>query len=755
MQAEAPEAVDLAKETEATKELYGLDEKETAEFGRMCLLSRRLVERGVRFVQLYSGAGSKWDSHAKIEKNHRKLCRSMDKPVAGLLQDLKARGLARRTLVVWGGEFGRTPMSEKGDGRDHNPTGFTMWMAGGGVKGGQTIGATDELGLHAVEDRLHVHDLHATILWLLGLDNMGLDLQVQGPPRAPHAQRRRGVQENRRRLNTTLSSLRIRNLALVEELGWQLRPGFTVVTGETGSGKSIIVGALKLILGERADKALLRTGAESCTVEAVFDVRAPGELNARLEEQGVEPCEDGQLLVKRVFTAAGANRQFINGSPATLSILKELGEALVDLHGPHDHQSLLSSEKQLALLDSYAGAEALRTACAEHFRRHSHLISEHRALASNEAALERELDLLRHQVREIEAAQLREGEEEELLARYAAASNGRRLLELSTQALARLAEADDAILHRLTEIGRLLRDLERIDSRAGEVAEGHARGVAELEEVAAALQRYADQLDLDPARLTELEDRVSLFETLKRKYGGSMNEVIAFGAQAAERLRKIESRGDELARLEKEIKSAEGALREAAGKLTRARRIAAPKLASSVTAHLRDLGFKKSEFAIELKAHDEPSAHGGEAAEFLFAPNPGEPLKALKAIASSGEISRVMLAIKSTLAAQDTVSLLVFDEIDANVGGEIAHAVGAKMQSLGHGHQVLCISHLPQVAARADAQFVVTKEYANERTVSQLHKVEGKARVEEIARMLGGKGASALAHARVLLEEGG
>ena len=185
MQAEAPEAVDLSKESSATKNLYGFDQKETAEFGRMCLLSRRLVERGVRFVQLYSGAGSKWDSHAKIEENHGKLCRSIDQPIAALLKDLKSRGLLDSTLVVWGGEFGRTPMSEKGDGRDHNPTGFTMWMAGGGVRGGQVIGATDEVGLHAVEDRLHVHDLHATILWLMGLDNMGLVYKYKGRPERP------------------------------------------------------------------------------------------------------------------------------------------------------------------------------------------------------------------------------------------------------------------------------------------------------------------------------------------------------------------------------------------------------------------------------------------------------------------------------------------------------------------------------------------------------------------------------------------
>jgi len=550
----------------------------------------------------------------------------------------------------------------------------------------------------------------------------------------------------------SLSSLRIRNLALVEELVWQIRPGFTVVTGETGSGKSIIVGALKLILGERADKALLRSGAENCTVEAVFDVRGVKALNAHLEEQGVEPCEESQLLLKRTFTATGANRQFVNGSPTTLAVLKELGEGLIDLHGPHDHQSLLSNEKQLGLLDSFAGAEELREACEGQYRLHHRLAAEHRELSSNEAALERELDLLRHQVKEIEAAQLRPGEEEELLARYSVASNSRKLLEITTHAADRLAESDDAILFRLGEIGKLLRDLERVDPAAKALSEAHARGVAELEEVAASLQRYASDLDLDPERLAELEERVSLFETLKRKYGGAIADVIAFGEQAAGRLQKIESRGDELLRLEKEMEDAAKALQEAAEKLTKARQAAAPKLAASVTAHLRDLGFKKSEFSIALRPLPEPVAHGMEDVEFLFAPNPGEPAKPLKAIASSGEISRVMLAIKSTLAAQDTVSLLVFDEIDANVGGEIAHSVGEKMKSLGKGHQVLCISHLPQVAAKGDTQFVVTKEYSNERTVSQLRKVEGKARVEEIARMLGGKSDSALAHAKTLLE---
>ncbi len=552
----------------------------------------------------------------------------------------------------------------------------------------------------------------------------------------------------------TLSSLRIRNLALVEELTWSIAPGFTAVTGETGSGKSIIVGALQLILGERADKTLIRTGAESCTVEAVFHTGDAKALNARLEEFGVEPCEAGELILKRVFSAAGANRQFINGSPTTLAVLKELGDGLVDLHGPHDHQSLLSDAKQLDLLDAFAGAGGLRDKYEEHFRRLNEIVAEHTALSTSEAALEREIDLLRHQVQEIEAAQLRPGEEDELLARYSVAANSRRLIDLSAQVIGRLSEAEDPLLARLVEIGKFLRDLERVDPAAARFSESHVRATVELEDLARSLQRYAEEMDLDPERLAEMEERVTLFETLKRKYGGSISEVIAFGDEAAARLHKIESRGTELARLENEIAAARATVLDAGRKLGAKRAAGAPKLGASVTTHLRDLGFKKSDFRTALTPLEGAGSHGLESVAFLFAPNPGEPPKPLKSIASSGEISRVMLAVKSSLAAQDTISLLVFDEIDANVGGEIAHAVGAKMKSLASAHQVLCISHLPQVAALADTQFVVTKEFTKDRTVSHLEKVEGKARVEEIARMLGGKGDSALAHAKTLLGQG-
>ena len=548
----------------------------------------------------------------------------------------------------------------------------------------------------------------------------------------------------------TLTSLRIRNLALVEELEWRLPGGFAAVTGETGSGKSIILGALKLILGERADKGLIRTGAEACSVEAVFEVAGPAALNAWLEEQGVEPCEGGELILKRTFSHAGASRQFINASPTTAAVLAALGDTLVDLHGPHDHQSLLSVETQRDLLDAFAGSGPLRHEYEGLHRDLNALAAEHEALSTSETALERELDLLRHQAHEIEAATLRDGEEEEILARYQVASNSRRLIELSTQIARRLADADDALLPGLAELTRLFRELEKLDPATAPLAQAHADALAGLEDTARELERYAGRLDLDPEQLAALEERVTLLETLKRKYGPSVADVIAFGERAGERLRKIESRGEELERLAAAMEAARKALLAAGQKLSAKRKAAAPKLAADVCGQLRDLGFKKSGFEITLTPQ-QPGPHGLEAVEFLFAPNPGEPLKPLKAIASSGEISRVMLAVKTSLAGQDTVGLLVFDEIDANVGGEIAHTVGAKMRSLGERHQVLCITHLPQVAAAARTQFVVSKEFRGERTHSRLDAVEGKARVEEIARMLGGKSESALAHARELL----
>ena len=547
-----------------------------------------------------------------------------------------------------------------------------------------------------------------------------------------------------------LSLLRIKNLALVEDLEWELTPGFTAITGETGAGKSIIIGALQLLLGERSDKSLIRTGAEACTVEAIFMGDDFSQLNARLEESGVEICAD-ELIVKRTFSLGGSSRHFVNGSPTTLALLKAIGDELVDLHGPHDHQSLLAPERQLALLDGFAHADEALREYQQSFRRLQLLVAEERALSSAETVREQELDLLRHQVQEIAAAKLEPDEEEEVHARYRLASNSRRLIELATSISRQLSEADNAVLDQLAETQRLLRELEKIDPGLADSSAAHATAVIELTEIARTLDRYAEKLDLDPEQLAQLEERVTLIETLKRKYGGSIPEVIAFGERATERMRKIEGRDAELERLARDIENARKALERAAAVLRKVRQTSAPKLAKNVRQQLVDLGFRQAEFEARLSPNDEPRLNGTDSLELLFSPNPGEPLKPLRTVASSGEISRVTLAIKSVLALQDAIPLLVFDEIDANVGGEIANAVGAKMGALAARHQVLCITHLPQVAAAAATQFVVTKEVTRGRTFSDLREVKGKARQEEIARMLGGKSESALRHAASLL----
>src|SRR5437667_8566072 len=549
-----------------------------------------------------------------------------------------------------------------------------------------------------------------------------------------------------------LNLLRIKNLALVEELEWQMSPGFIAVTGETGAGKSIIIGALQLLLGERADKSLIRTGADACTVEAVFAGEELQKLNPQLVEAGVEPCEN-DLIIKRSFSASAGTRQFINGSPTTLSILKNLGDDLVDLHGPHDHQSLLSPETQLGLLDSFARAQEQLDEYRKHYRQLQALTAEHAALNTAETAREQELDLLRHQTNEIKSANLVAGEEEEIEKHYKLASNSKRLIELANTVANKLSEADESVLSQLAETQRLLRELEKIDSSIMQFSSAHAASVVELSEIARALSTYAEKLDLDPEQLAALEQRVSLFQTLKRKYGGSIAEVIAFGERAAERMQKIEGRDAELERLAKEIEEVRAQMNRAGETLRKLRTKAAPKLSENIRRNLRDLGFRQSEFEAKLSALDEPLPSGFDSVELLFSPNPGEPLKPLRAIASSGEISRLMLAIKSALAAHDAIPLLVFDEIDTNVGGEIAHAVGAKMQTLGRDHQVICITHLPQVAATACSHFVVTKDVTGGRTFSNLHEVTGKGRQEEIARMLGGKSESALKLAASLLKE--
>lgn len=548
-----------------------------------------------------------------------------------------------------------------------------------------------------------------------------------------------------------LTTLSIKNLALVDALTWELGSGLVGVTGETGAGKSIIVGALKLVLGGRADRDLIRNGEDACTVEAVFQPEQILGINEALEAAGLEPCEDGQLIIKRVIAHTGQNRQFINCAPATLAVLKTLGQFLVDLHGPHEHQSLNSRDRQLTMLDAAATAETALLAYQKSWRSWRDLTHAFDELNHAENVSSQELDLLRFQLEEIDSAHLKVDEEEPLLQRYKMAGNSTRLAELSAGALGALQDADDSILTKLGDLRRSLRELERIDRGVASLTSGFESAFVELEELESSLRDYHEGLEFDPRGIEALEERINLLENLKRKYGGSVERVLNHRDQAAARLGRIEGRGDELERLRKESSDARDAVDATGVALGQLRRKAAPRLAKEVARHLGDLGFKQSKFTVELSPLTQPASSGLEEVDFMFAPNPGEPAKPLRVIASSGEMSRVMLAVKSALAREDNIPLLVFDEIDANVGGEIAAAVGRKMAELGRSHQIISITHLPQVAALATCHYVVSKVVHKDRTHSQLQRVEDEERVEEIARMLGGKADSARAHARSLL----
>lgn len=547
-----------------------------------------------------------------------------------------------------------------------------------------------------------------------------------------------------------LSLLKIRNLALVDELVWEPHAGFLGITGETGAGKSVIMGGISLALGDRADKGLIRSGESQCSLEAVFSLPRPELLNRQLEEAGVPPCEEGQLLIRRVITPTG-NRQYINNTPVTLNLLRQISSGLVDMHHPDSHRSLTSRERQLALLDAYAEAESESQRYTTAYQAWLAAKAAHRALLESEAANERELDFLRHQISEIEQADFSAHEIAGLEERWQRARNASRLRDTALPLAAMLDADEQAILPRLRQVVRQARELERLDASCATWLLPLSEAVECLDDITAKVQDYVDQLCTDPSELEELEERISLLDTLKRKYGADFKAIESHCNACRAKLAEHECRDERLAELAEAEQACKATLLRAAAALSSKRKRALPRLQKAFLTHAAHLGFRQALFEVQLTPHAEPTPHGAEEVEFLFGPNPGEPLKPLRHIASSGELARVMLALKSALAKQDDTPLLVFDEIDANVGGEIARAVGHKMAELGRDHQVIAITHFPQVAALADHHYLISKDVAAGRTVSRLCEVGGEQRVQELVRMLGASGAAAEAHARDLL----
>jgi DNA repair protein RecN (Recombination protein N) len=438
-----------------------------------------------------------------------------------------------------------------------------------------------------------------------------------------------------------------------------------------------------------------------------------------------------------------------------------MGRWLVDIHGPHEHQSLLQPGLQLEMLDAFGGLEGERNGLYALERQKRDLETEKMGLIGDDAKYEQELDLLRFQMKEISQARLTADEEPALELEYRRAGNAAKLLQLSRTALELLGENETSVLSQAGIIGRTLQELKRVDPGAEAIMTLHEQSVSALRDLQAEISRYEEKVELDPQRLQQLEERLSLIQSLKRKYGGSVADVMAFGERATEKLKKLESREVELQRINTELGTLDGEIAKAGAILTEKRRKVIPQLSKAISRQLGDLGFVQSKFDVELKSGDEVAEGRTESAsslrrlrdciEFQFSPNAGEPLRPLRAIASSGELARVMLAVKTVLATEDQVPVLVFDEVDANVGGETANAVGEKMQQIAKNRQVICITHLPQVAAPAATHFVASKEVKSGRTVSEIRILAKDERVGELARMLGGQSVAARRHAEEML----
>ena len=551
-----------------------------------------------------------------------------------------------------------------------------------------------------------------------------------------------------------LRSLHVKNLAIIEDVLAEFDSGLNVITGETGAGKSIVVGALGLVLGERADKTMIRSGETQCSVEAAFEVADSPSVDNLLDELAVNPCEDGQLMIRRIVSSSGSGKNVVNDCPITLQTLKKIGNLLVDMHGPHDHQSLLSQSFQLDLLDSFGHLQKQRADFEQVYREMTDLEARRSALDCDDQEVAQQIDMLSFQIKEIEEADLTENDEEALKAEFSLVANAQQILELSQEACNALTDAEASAFNNVVTVQNALTQLSRILSDAKAWEEEAESISTQIQELAKSVNQYAHNIEADPERLRWLEDRMALLNRLKRKYGKSVKDIIDFLGPAKTRLHDLESRGENIAKLDAEIKRIQKRITSVGAGLSAERSTAAKRLAKAITTELHDLGFKHSVFEVSLNTA-EPRASGLDEIDFGFAPNLGEDMRPLRAIASSGEISRVMLATKAVLADHDQIPVLVFDEIDTNVGGEMGNAIGDKLSHVAGKHQVLCITHLPQVAVRGTSHYVVVKEAREKRTHTSFGKIERDERVEEVARMLGGRDLTTvtLKHAREMLEK--
>ena len=550
-----------------------------------------------------------------------------------------------------------------------------------------------------------------------------------------------------------LTELRIKNFAIIESLTLPLAPGFNVLSGETGAGKSIIVGALGLLLGERASADLIRTGTDRATVEGVFDASDRPDVAAMLDERGID-AEEPTVVLRREIVATGRARAWVNGTTVTAAVLAEVGRLLVNLHGQHEAQTLLDGDSQRRILDAFGGATEQAAAVRDTHALLGAVRREIAELSSRRAEAERRADYLRHVVKEIDEARLEEGEDVRLEDEGRRLEHAGELQSLAEGMAAALDGEEDAALQRLAAVQRSLAAIRKIDPSLDRLQELFDSAFYSLEELSRELEDYAGSVDLDPERLAEVQRRRDLIFRLTKKYGGTLGEVVATGRAARGELDLVDSAGFDLRQLEARESAARERLHAEAATLSALRVEAAERLSSAVDEVLPDLGMPDGRFVATLVGRDDVAATGAEDVEFRVALNVGHDARPLARVASGGELSRVMLALKTILARLDRVPTLVFDEVDAGIGGRVGLQVGETMRRVAAHHQVFAISHLPQLAARAHHHILVSKGSRGGVTTADCAVLAGEARVGEIARMLGGDPESTVsrAHARELLE---
>ena len=558
-----------------------------------------------------------------------------------------------------------------------------------------------------------------------------------------------------------LFQLNITDFAIIEHLELSLREGLNTISGETGAGKSIIINAINLILGGRSSADLIRTGCEQAVVEGLFVFpRTPPDLGSILEQEGI-PLGN-ELLIRRIVSREGRNKVFINGSLATLHTLSRLGPRLISISGQYEHQLLLKPDNHLSLLDSFSGLQEERD-------RVGRLYAGFQSLKQRILSLEEEItrqrereDLARFQIQEIEAASPMPGEEEDLMEEMNRLQHAEELLEIVSDGYQTLYERDDSVLASVARCGREMDRGAGMDPKLGPVGEALSEIAVQIEDAAFALRDLEKTIEIDPRRLEEVAERLEVLKRLKRKYGGTLEDVLRFKADLRSRIFDMEKADQERADLEGKLEEIRKDLMDAALDLSRKRKNGAHAFKAAVEMELHQLHMEKTEF--EVRFEDAPveeeneslervGPEGLDRVEFMISPNPGEELRPLSKIASGGELSRIMLAVKTILSRTASVETVIFDEVDAGISGATAEVVGEKIASLAAYHQILCITHLPQIACQGETHFLVKKEVSSGRTAATISQLDPEERVREIARLLGGKEITqrAMAHAEDML----